>query len=550
MVANLAAKNDAPVEIVISIQPLRFPPGCDYLDWNDFNTDRSQLQPSAPAAAPPAVLDMTTLIDGLTAAIIAAAPRAAVVAPPPPLPLPIPAAAYLFDPRTLAPDVLVAYTNFRDHRLITSTSVAGTFGNGVRHSQDGERLFLRDGTLFLLDQDIDEKGFLRDPVKCHNESPVGLRAWYSMLVRHAFDHGIYVHPFYLFQKNHGELRGFTAGPDPTDDLPQRMEIPLTHMSLPLFKFLSKDKMFPTNSPVPDILRSIVDGDGYKALKTIIFSSHPIFQEQPGTLLTAYPRQLDLTLVQYHSQFMDYLQLRAFITNYDSSLDSSTEMDAFIFNTKYNIFLTRVTRDERSSPAKAYKYTSGQILETLTSFLTMADSPAMETSSPSRPPPSSSSSTTNRGYQRPSSRRVQALTVEDASSDAVVRDETLDEIIQDLHTLEIPDDFESFRVHTLYTRALYAMQAAPSRDPTSPCIVCAGTHRFNSCPILKNTEFLRGHYIRFCQQARRDATLRASAFPGTNGEIPTPRARVNAILALPAATDYDSDTEQDFHQAHR
>ena len=83
-------------------------------------------------------------------------------------------------------------------------------------------------------------------------------------------------------------------------------------------------------------------------------------------------------------------------------------------------------------------------------------------------------------------------------------------------------------------------------------VCGGTHRFDGCEILKNTEFLRGHYIRYCQQARRDTASRATSFPGTNGEIPTQHARVNAIgLVYPAPSDHDDyDDGRDFQNARR
>jgi hypothetical protein len=42
------------------------------------------------------------------------------------------------------------------------------------------------------------------------------------------------------------------------------------------------------------------------------------------------------------------------------------------------------------------------------------------------------------------------------------------------------------------------------------------HRFDECKILANTEFLRGHYIRFCQQMKREAASRASAFNNNGG----------------------------------
>ena len=64
-----------------------------------------------------------------------------------------------------------------------------------------------------------------------------------------------------------------------------------------------------------------------------------------------------------------------------------------------------------------------------------------------------------------------------------------------------------------------------RDPSvadrQPCIVCGEDHRFADCKVLQNTDFLRQHYIRFCQQIRREATARAEVFPGAESQIPTP-----------------------------
>ena len=101
-------------------------------------------------------------------------------------------------------------------------------------------------------------------------------------------------------------------------------------------------------------------------------------------------------------------------------------------------------------------------------------------------------------------------------------------VQELLTLDVPDDPESTRVHSLYARALYAIQASTNHNAPTNCIVCGGTHRFDGCDVLKNTEFLRSHYIRYCQQVRRDAAIRAAAFNGTNGEVLVPQSRVNAI----------------------
>ena len=59
-------------------------------------------------------------------------------------------------------------------------------------------------------------------------------------------------------------------------------------------------------------------------------------------LDQYPHPNERSLAEYYTLFLDFLQLHAFVTDVDSSLDSINEMNLFIGNTKYNVFLTHVT----------------------------------------------------------------------------------------------------------------------------------------------------------------------------------------------------------------
>ena len=128
MANNVADQGDNCIDIVIHTgAALHFPAVCNFADWNDFTLDP---HPSPMAPVLPPQPDVTALIADFTAAI-RANPRAA--APPA---LPVPASRYTVNPRTLAPDVFVTYTKFRENQPITAASVAGTFDNGVRHFQD------------------------------------------------------------------------------------------------------------------------------------------------------------------------------------------------------------------------------------------------------------------------------------------------------------------------------------------------------------------------------------------------------------------------------
>ena len=507
---NISLATKEFIVLEISTVPLCFPDSCKYLDWKRFSTTGVD----APSSPSPPSSDMSGLIAALNSFSTTKQGNTSVGT--------IAASGYTFNPRNLDSDVQEAIDRFRSGSIITLTHINGNFANGHRYAEDGQRLILRDGTLFLMDQGLDEKGLLREPIVCDSDSPVAIRTWYKSLQRHAIDHGIYVHPLYLFRKGHGGHSGFKAGNGPDDDLPLRMQIPLDQMTQPLFRLLNKKGMFPTNSRIIHILKAN-NGDGYKVLKQILFSCHPEFQERPAEMVTTYPHQGEFPMVEYHTRFLDFLQLRAVVMDIEATLDSPKEMDIFIRNTKHYVFLKRVTRDERTSASLAYKYTSEQIIETLEIFLGAADSPAIvsmyqDAARPalSTPRPAASPARTAAPPVR-NARRVNAIDA-DLFSDTV----------QELLTLDVPDDPESTRVHSLYARALYAIQASTNHNAPTNCIVCGGTHRFDGCDVLKNTEFLRSHYIRYCQQVRRDAAIRAAAFNGTNGEVLVPQSRVNAI----------------------
>jgi len=49
----------------------------------------------------------------------------------------------------------------------------------------------------------------------------------------------------------------------------------------------------------------------------------------------------------------------------------------------------------------------------------------------------------------------------------------------------------------------AIRANPNAAYATNCIVCRGQHRFENCPTLNDHDFLKQHYIRFCQNVRRD-----------------------------------------------
>ena len=108
----------------------------------------------------------------------------------------------------------------------------------------------------------------------------------------------------------------------------------------------------------------------------------------------------------------------------------------------------------------------------------------------------------------------------------------DESDDDADVIHVPDDPESQAVYHQHAVAVHAITATPSKSEQQPCIVCGGEHKFSGCPVLSEPEFLKQHYIRYCQQLRRDATARAQAFLGATGELPVKTTKKRVTTKKP------------------
>ena len=71
--------------------------------------------------------------------------------------------------------------------------------------------------------------------------------------------------------------------------------------------------------------------------------------------------------------------------------------------------------------------------------------------------------------------------------------------------------ENLELYDVYRQAINLVKANNNVAYEPRCIVCNGQHHFENCKTLNNAEFLRQHYIRFCQTIRRDqANLHGNA----------------------------------------
>jgi hypothetical protein len=427
---------------------------------------------------------------------------------------------------------------------------------------------------------------MRASLPCLDDSHAGVRAWYDKLARCAVDYGFYVHPLWCFRSDHGGERGFCYGNDQFDDLPAMMDVlHILRMSQPLYRFLSRKDMFPKDSRLHAAVSSS-NGCGYRALKNILFPSHPAFHDQPSIMIKSYPRQKSTDdLLRYVQLFRDFLQLRAYITDNPATLDDPTEVDIFINNLTYSTYVNRVTCDERRLSSFRTKYRGSQLIETIQKKLLAPDSPALAARAPVPAP--ANSSTARPPFARrppfvPRAAPIQQLivaspddyAVHDSAADPSPEPPDFDPTTYDeqpsfgpspalasLFSIQAPDTPSDRAIYHRYCALVHRIHADPESDRLA-CLVCGATHRFDSCPVLANVDFLKSHYIRYCQQLRRDSAARASTFPSTPNIPPAPqppstRRPVNLIgTSSPdpfsghsndGDSDSDCDSNQDFQR---
>lgn len=131
-------------------------------------------------------------------------------------------------------------------------------------------------------------------------------------------------------------------------------------------------------------------------------------------------------------------------------------------------------------------------------------------------------------------------VETEISDDVISQETddCDEPIEvQLYKFDVPNDSFSKSVFHTYAAAVHQISNKPTLANEPECIVCGHKHRFDKCPTLQNVEFLRSHYIRYCQFLKRDSMAKTSS---TNRSP----SKINFIESEPGL-DTDYDTDEDF-----
>jgi hypothetical protein len=105
----------------------------------------------------------------------------------------------------------------------------------------------------------------------------------------------------------------------------------------------------------------------------------------------------------------------------------------------------------------------------------------------------------------------------------------------------------------YRTAVSALNQRPA-SASSPCLVCGKEHRFDDCPVLKDVDYLKDHYNKFCSFLKRTIASRKrltqSAPPflaGPSAEHHVPR--VVKAISYSEATSADQlafRRDQDFY----
>ena len=378
---------------------------------------------------------------------------------------------------------------------------------------------------------------------CTQKNMTGVRAWYKELTKTLFSCGIFCLPLWNFRPDHGGTRGFTIGPSKTDDLPDRMLVSIEKYSGIIYRFLKHPSMFPKDSRLPDIVLSS-DGDGHVALCSILRLVHPTFHKHPARFLKNYPRQNGKSFQEYYNLCVDYQQLRAIVFDECRTFDNPNELDMLFDNSSYPAYLHQVTRNEREQPSFATHYKGAQVLQTILKKLTAADSPTNRPQRSQLPPARASA-------------RIQFIDTEadeldDIANAAEIDTELTEVAIQDftIPDLDVPEGQE--HLFADYEASIAAINAKPNLAFSAACIVCEGRHSFAECPTLKNQDFLRSHYIRYCQLLRRDRNAlnrpaQESTSRGGRGSYPQRQERhvnyVDALFQEPAS--YETVEDEDF-----
>ena len=123
------------------------------------------------------------------------------------------------------------------------------------------------------------------------------------------------------------------------------------------------------------------------------------------------------------------------------------------------------------------------------------------------------------------------------------DSIIDDALAELSGVKVPDDKEDQDLFDKYVHAIQSMPDRPDSTFSGTCVVCGGSHNFDNCAVLRNKDFLRGHYIRFCTMLRKNAAVLRNVESNTGHSVNMIDARENLFRAA-TKDDYDADADEE------
>jgi hypothetical protein len=186
----------------------------------------------------------------------------------------------------------------------------------------GKRVILLNGA--VLEGTKDTKTFLREIPSCTKNTQTGLRTWYRAFTQWALSTGIYVVPFELIKKGHGQHNTFEFG----IDLPTQKSTEYFHWQQTILQALCKTHVFPTDSNFTQIAKA--SHNGYYALQALLHQAHPSHKEMEAELTLNFPTQTPKqTIFEFYEEFEDFVTLHNLIHPGSEAMATKNMIDTFI-----------------------------------------------------------------------------------------------------------------------------------------------------------------------------------------------------------------------------
>ena len=233
--------------------------------------------------------------------------------------------------------------------------------------------------------------------------------------------------------------------------------------------------------------------GYNALGQIVRLHHPDFIHFGEGLVTTRPYQRKgMDLQQYFNEYVDWLEMRAYVENIPYNLNVYTEMTAFIKLAYWGDQLLKETRKDRkdTDPKTRELFTQDNIVSTLRATLPLVDQTKY----------GYSESITQRKVKAPSPSKAPSPHVKQSRHNVNMKSSQKTSkrvhLVDKLDSLD--NDLPSDHEYTYVYRVGISAAKSNGFDVSQNCMVCnTSGHAFEDCPILNNHDLLKQIHIRFC-----------------------------------------------------